>query len=189
MKNYYRTQIGFLPIVAIALVGIIAYKVWMRSHAPAAADTYQVGQPRMANPDPNIPDADRPYLPNPKLTPGSIFSGVTAAQVCVRGYARSVRHVPHEEKLEVYRAYGIPHHRPREYEVDHLVPLELGGDNTPTNLWPQPYEGQWNAYHKDRLEDELHRRVCNGSMPLAEAQREIASDWVAAYRQYFGGGQ
>src|SRR6266404_1126171 len=28
--------------------------------------------------------------------------------------------------------------------------------------------------------------VCDGRVPLAEAQREIAMDWIAAYRKYVG---
>ena len=29
-------------------------------------------------------------------------------------------------KREVYREYGITSHGPGDYEVDHLIPLELG---------------------------------------------------------------
>jgi hypothetical protein len=29
--------------------------------------------------------------------------------------------------------------------------------------------------------------VCSGQLALGEAQREIASDWYAAYRRYSGG--
>ena len=70
--------------------------------------------------------------------------------------------------------------------MDHLISLELGGDNQSTNLWPEPYYGQCNARDKDRLENELHRRVCSGAMSLKQAQQEIATDWVAAYRKYLG---
>src|SRR5471030_2075660 len=58
-------------------------------------------------------------------TPGAFFPDVTADQICVRGYAKSVRNVPVSEKREVYREYGISHHSPGEYEVDHLISLEL----------------------------------------------------------------
>jgi hypothetical protein len=34
---------------------------------------------------------------------------------------------------------------------------------------------------KDHLEDDLHRSVCAGSMQLADAQRLIAGDWIAAW--------
>jgi len=187
--------VDITPAIIIGLIGIIAYKFWVRSHTTVNwtlptqiqhAQSPNGPSPESPNGSSSVPKEDRPFLPNPELTPGSVFVGVSAAQVCVPGYARSVRNVPHEEKLEVYHLYQIPHHKPRSYEIDHLVSLELGGDNTMANLWPQPYEGQWGAHTKDRLENELHRRVCNGSMPLAEAQREIYSDWVATYRKYLG---
>ncbi len=39
---------------------------------------------------------------------------------------------------------------------------------------------------KDRLENFLHAEVCAGRMPIEQAQREIASDWIAAYQKYLG---
>lgn len=39
--------------------------------------------------------------PNPGLTPGDVFPGATAAQVCVPGYSKSVRNVSSEEKAAV----------------------------------------------------------------------------------------
>jgi hypothetical protein len=89
-------------------------------------------------------------------------------------------------KRSVYRAYGIATHAPGEYEVDHLISLELGGSNAAANLWPQPYRTEpWNAHVKDRLENELHRRVCRAELDLGTAQREIAGNWIEAYRRYF----
>jgi len=42
----------------------------------------------------------------------------------------------------------------RDYEEDHLVPLEVGGNpHDPRNLWPEPLHGPWNARMKDRLEN------------------------------------
>jgi hypothetical protein len=73
------------------------------------------------------------------------------------------------------------------YEEDHLISLELGGDPTSeSNLWPEPWNGDLNAHIKDRLENELHRQVCDGSVKLETAQKAIAFDWVAAYELYVG---
>jgi hypothetical protein len=77
-----------------------------------------------------------------------------------------------------------------EYEEDHLIPLELGGAPAdPRNLWPQPRHPAdgWTARKKDRLESELHARVCDGKMPLGEAQQAIAHGWTSAYAMYVGG--
>jgi hypothetical protein len=76
---------------------------------------------------------------------------------------------------------------PSCWEEDHLISLELGGDpRSPDNLWPEPWFGDWNAHIKDTLETTLKRKVCAGEVTLAEAQQAIASDWVAAYRNYIG---
>jgi len=94
-----------------------------------------------------------------------------------------VRHVTAATKRAVYAEYHITHRAPREYEVDHLISLELGGSNSIRNLWPQSYETHpWNAHVKDVLENELHGEVCAGRMPLVAAQQEIARDWIAAFR-------
>jgi hypothetical protein len=104
------------------------------------------------------------------------------------GYAKSVRHVSGKVKAQVYAEYGIVSHRSGEYEVDHLISLELGGSNDIKNLWPESYQSEpWNAHVKDKLEDRLHSLVCAGRMSLEEAQRAIARDWIAAYLQWIGG--
>ncbi len=118
--------------------------------------------------------AENPVLPDPKLTPGDVFPDVNAAQVCVRGYSQSARNVPLEVKNAVYRKY----HRRRERgvccEIDHLVPLSLGGTNDIRNLWPQP---SVQARQKDDLETALHWAVCDSRMPLSEAQDCIRNNW------------
>jgi len=38
---------------------------------------------------------------------------------------------------------------------------------------------------KDELEGLLPTLVCRGAVDLATAQREIAANWIAAYKKYF----
>lgn len=129
---------------------------------------------------------DSPILPNPAITPGATLP-VVAADVCVRGYSSKVRNVPQRVKEAVYREYGITARGVGEYEVDHLISLELGGSNSIKNLWPQSFKtSPYNAHVKDALENRLHSRVCGGTMTLSEAQKEISSDWTLAYKKYFG---
>jgi hypothetical protein len=72
-------------------------------------------------------------------------------------------------------------------EIDHLNSLELGGSNEQTNLWPEPYHGtDWNAHVKDQLENFLHTHGCSGDIALDQAQKEIATDWIASYKERFG---
>jgi hypothetical protein len=172
-----RALIWLVVVLVVALVAGLAYWAAFRSVGPV--ETGEAG-PARAGP----PAADLSFLPNPARTPGATLP-VTARDLCVPGYSRKVRHVPAEVKQSVYRAYGITGHAPGEYEVDHLISLELGGSNAARNLWPQSYyTSPWNAHVKDRLENELHRRVCDGELDLATAQRQIAGNWIEAYRIY-----
>ena len=133
---------------------------------------------------------DVAVLPDSSLTPGEVFADSTAAQVCVSGYARRVRNVLPEQYLQVYAGYGLTYPQPPgSHELDHLVPLELGGDNSNRNLWPEPALPVPGFHQKDELENFLHDQVCAGRLALSEAQRGIASDWVALYQRFLGGGQ
>lgn len=129
--------------------------------------------------------ADDPIRPNPSFTPGEILTTQTDT-VCQPGYSRAVRHTSGRLKAFVYEEYGI-NRKEGHYEVDHLIPLSLGGADSVKNLWPESYDTEpWNAAVKDKLEDFLHREVCAGRIPLAEAQREIAHDWISTYQRYLG---
>ena len=126
------------------------------------------------------------YLPNHELTPGDTLD-VTKDDICTPGYSRKVRDVPEAVKKEAYERYGITSHQPHEYEVDHLISLELGGSNSIKNLWPESYQTEpWNAHVKDALENHLHKLVCDRQLDLKTAQQEIATDWIAAYKKYLG---
>lgn len=121
-------------------------------------------------------------LPDPSCTPGAVDPSVTQANIgstiCARGYTTRIRPPESETdrlKAQMYRAYGIPDGTPSE--LDHLVPLELGGANDVTNLWPEVGK-QPNP--KDKVENDLRKAVCSGKVSLAAAQKAIASDWLTA---------
>jgi hypothetical protein len=113
------------------------------------------------------------------LTPGAVFERVTADQVCVAGYSSGVRDVSSGERSQVYAEYGIVD-MPGADEVDHYIPLELGGSNDIANLWPEPYATP-GAHEKDRVENYLHSQVCSGALALGDAQQMIVGDWYAVY--------
>jgi hypothetical protein len=131
--------------------------------------------------------------PDGRCTPGTVNPAVTQATIgstiCKSGWTASVRpseSITAPEKLASLRAYGeSPASR---FEYDHFVPLELGGAaNDSRNLWPEPdYPARHGFYlnPKDLVETSLKHRVCDGRMTLAAAQREIASNWVAALARY-----
>ena len=124
-----------------------------------------------------------PSLPDPIMTPGAVDLAATREVVC-NGTTRTRRHVSATMKAEVLAAYNIPDAASPFYEIDHLVPLAIGGANTVANLWPQPWA---EAVQKDVLEVELQRRVCHGLLSQTEAQREVADDWTVAYGRHVGG--
>jgi hypothetical protein len=125
--------------------------------------------------------AYRGQLPDPRCTPGSIDPAVTQqnirSTICRHGYTRTVR--PPESQTErfkfdvAYPAYGTS----GRTELDHLVPLELGGSNDATNLWP---EKPPTPNPKDSVERALNRAVCDGTITLAAAQQAIAANWTTA---------
>jgi hypothetical protein len=121
-------------------------------------------------------------LPDSACTPGAIFPNATVDQICQSGYSSTVRNVPQSEKDQVFAEYGIASHAPGEYEVDHLISLELGGSNDIANLWPQPASPTPGFHQKDQLENYLHDQVCGGKLSLPQAQAEISTNWLAVYQ-------
>ena len=107
-------------------------------------------------------------------TPGALNGDVTQATIgstiCRRGWTRTVRppvSYTNALKLRQLRQVGL-RGPPSHFQEDHLISLELGGNPVdPRNLWPEPYP---RAAAVDRIEDELNRKVCDGSLSLAAAQ-------------------
>lgn len=123
-------------------------------------------------------------FPEPSLTPG-VAAAVNRDQICQSTGPKN-RIVPASLQRRVFEEYGIAGASPRAYEVDYLITPALGGADDIRNLWPQSYSpAVWNARVKDALEDRLHDLVCDGRLDLATAQRDISSDWIAAYKKYF----
>ena len=132
--------------------------------------------------------------PDPTCTPGVADPRVTQANIhetiCRSGYSSSVRpstSVTRPIKAERMKAYGYSD-SPANYELDHLISLELGGHPSDVrNLWPEAYgRSQWDAARKDQVENKLHALVCAGTVSLADAQHLEATDWKAAWARYVG---
>ena len=131
-------------------------------------------------------------LPDPSINPGAINSSVTQTNihqtVCVKGYTKSIRptaHFTNSLKKRQLREYGYADRNPKHYEEDHLIALSIGGaPSDPRNLWPEPRNSEWNAEKKDGLEFVLYKMVCNQEISLAEAQHEMATNWIEAWKRY-----
>jgi len=130
-------------------------------------------------------NADGPK-PKPRLTPGETRP-ITLDQVCRSPKAEVISSgISPETRRQVFASYGIHAAQVNEFEVDYLITPDLGGAGSIRNLWPQPYSARWNARVKDELEQRLHDLVCEGKLDLSTAQRELATDWIGAYKKYFG---
>jgi hypothetical protein len=131
-------------------------------------------------------------LPNPSLTPGAINPEITQQNihqtVCIKGYTKMIRppaNYTNKLKKRQLREYGYNDRNPKHYEEDHLIPLSIGGNpRDPRNLWPEPRNSEWSAAKKDDLEFTLYRMVCKNEISLKDAQAEIASNWIEAWKRY-----
>jgi hypothetical protein len=82
-------------------------------------------------------------------------------------------------KKYLMRQQGIEFSHIHDYELDHIIPLALGGHpRNPSNLMLQPWEGADGAKVKDKLEVRLQHAVCKGKIKLTVAQACIAEDWI-----------
>jgi hypothetical protein len=123
-------------------------------------------------------------VPDPRLTPGATVRH-SRDEVC-RDSNSNNKSVSVDLQRRVFQEYGIRNPEPSFYEVDYLITPALGGADDIRNLWPQSYRGTvWNAQVKDELEDHLREQVCLGHLDLSTAQREIATNWIEAYKKYF----
>lgn len=129
--------------------------------------------------------ADAMLLPDQSLTPGATRP-VSIGEICSLAHDQVVRPVSEVLQEKVFQEYGLRDVRVENYEVDYLISPGLGGADDIRNLWPEPrYNTTWNSFVKDQLEDYLHESVCRGKISLPEAQKDVANDWISAYKKYF----
>lgn len=131
------------------------------------------------------------WLPDPGCTPGAASSAVNQGNIrttiCQSGYATAVR-APRPEtsrvKTSAMRSYNLPTPGRVTTELDHQIPLELGGSNDVRNLWPEPSDIPNGKFRntKDSVERTLHHEVCltHPRITLRQAQNAINNDWTTA---------
>jgi hypothetical protein len=120
---------------------------------------------------------------NPDVTQSTINK-----TICVPGYTQTVRPsttYTNGVKKKLMTAQGLSWNDRSDYELDHVVPLTLGGSPRSTdNLKLQPWEGADGAKVKDKLEMRLNKLVCTGKVKLKDAQTCIYKNWQACARKY-----
>lgn len=115
-------------------------------------------------------------LPDPSLTPGKVAAG-----------PRDLRGVTFGMEQHVFTRYRIPPERHGQFRIDHLIPLELGGADDISNLWPQPVKIRpYNPRRKEMLTKRLIELIAAGLMTRTQAQEVIRRDWISAYVDYIG---
>ncbi|HEY4898916.1 MAG TPA: hypothetical protein VIH79_04270 [Candidatus Nanopelagicaceae bacterium] len=135
-------------------------------------------------------------LPNTKLTPGAINPSVTQANIkttiCVIGWTATVRppatYTNHLKYAQLHSGYNLGGDlNLKDYEEDHIVPLETGGNPSSTlNLFPEPRNIKYGSYLKDQLENQMHQLVCSGQVSLKTAQSVFLTNWEKGYVKYVG---
>jgi hypothetical protein len=136
--------------------------------------------------------------PDRQFTPGVANPDVTQANIketiCKSGWTATVRppaSYTNNLKKEGITQYGYDDSKLADYEEDHFIALEIGGNpKDPNNLWPEPYDTKIDgktigAHQKDKVEDLLKKQVCNGTITLKEAQDQITGDWYKIYLAHF----
>jgi hypothetical protein len=108
-----------------------------REFMPAAVTKSSECKPNGANPD-------------PACTPGAVM-GISEDVVC-NDSTKGRRAVTTRMKNQVYTDYAVASHPRGAYEIDHFIPLELGGSNDIANLWPQPARPAPGFHEKDKVE-------------------------------------
>lgn len=164
--SFFGHRLGWAAFFAVLLLLSITPLVW-----------HQIAQQRVGQPS-------APTVPNPNLTPGATLL-LSRPAVCRQLNSKNKK-VPTALQKRVFAEYGIHRAAPGAYEIDYLITPALGGADDIHNLWPESNRAApWNAQVKDALEDRLRNMVCDGQLDLQVAQRDLASNWIEAYKKYF----
>ncbi|NKQ56705.1 hypothetical protein HFP15_27910 [Amycolatopsis sp. K13G38] len=180
MASTKRWSLALLAVAAIGLAGCHAPRVASSSATAATTSAAPVKTSGC-----HVRTENGQPLPDPACTPGVTNPAVTQTDlqstVCKSGWTKTIRPPASYTdglKRQGIAAYGDTDTKPGDYEEDHLISLELGGaPSDPGNLWPEPGASP-NA--KDKVENALHKAMCDGKVTLAAAQHAIATDWTTA---------
>jgi hypothetical protein len=173
----------------LMVLALLAVAWFFRTQFPPSGTKSPVSsesaQSRVGPPD-IYPDSTRtPGAINPEITQENIRETICNPRWSTKSIRPEASYT-NRLKIEQIGEYRYADSRLRDYEEDHFIPLELGGNPTdPKNLWPEPFETSipdGGAHAKDRVENYLHSEVCSGSLTLDQAQREISEDWYRVYQ-------
>lgn len=205
-----RNRLFFVRLLSAAagvVLGVAFVYFWTRPADPSAAyfpaahvtpgldiplgvDTEISGRPPGKQPN-QLPPGPV-YRPNPALTPGAAATTDLKA-VCATPKHSGVLFRPGTQNTAVdptiqqtvFAAYKIALSREGLYGLDYLVPLQLGGAQVASNVWPVPRTTRGLGFHeKEVLNIRLHVLVCHNEMTLVDAQQQMEHDWVSLWVHY-----
>jgi hypothetical protein len=183
MRNRKNTTL----VLVILVVLVVVLWLW-RTSSTAQKSSQNIGSiATHAGPADIYPDPERtPGAANPEITQDNIRETICNPRWSTKSI-RPAASYTNRLKVEQIREYSYADSSLKDYEEDHFIPLELGGNPTdPRNLWPEPYETSipdGGAHAKDQVENYLHAEVCAGSLTLEQAQKEITEDWYRVYTE------
>lgn len=177
--------------------------------APDGTVDIPLPRPRPSPPQDDMSDMPSwPIHPPDDITPGAIREELSLEDILATKWGDDPRRVTSKMKQEAFENYDLSGYddttyRPDEYgrswQIDHLIPRQMGGADEMENLWPAPYgevfdpnfpayttEAPWNVVRKDITANRLMQEVREGRMSLEEARERIQGDWTQTYMEFYG---
>jgi hypothetical protein len=164
------------------------------SGGPAAAPPQPPAVPGQASTGPDLtgvqlPDFVMPLIkggisrPDSKLTPGDVTT-TDATTVCALPPHGVRNPISFSMQTAVFGEYGYTTPaQQHKYILDYLVPWDLGGALDEANIWPAAVRGT-GFYEKIQTDSVLRELVCRRALSLRQAQRDLETDWYAAWLRY-----
>ena len=127
------------------------------------------------------PGTDPSLPPKPGLVPGEFSDQI-------KWKAESPQRMPHKYKAAVFAYNGIPWEQRSNYVIVFLVPPEVGGELSSSNLYPIPLK--YAQAKKDADAAMVARCIAdiqtNNARLINQHRSGFAKNWVAEHKKYAG---
>ena len=189
-----RRPLRGLAALAVTLAVSAAVAGCGTSASPAAAPPQPPVVPGQATTGPDLtgvqlPDFVMPLIkggisrPDRNLSPGDVTT-TDANTVCALPTHGVRNPIPFATQTAVFDEYGYTTPaQQHKYILDYLVPWDLGGALDEANIWPAAVRGT-GFYEKIQTDHVLRELVCRRALSLQQAQRDLETDWYAAWLRY-----
>lgn len=125
-------------------------------------------------------------LPDHKLTPGEWEE----RPLWDEDGDSVLNRLPEKFKAPIWQKHGIPFESRTNYALNFLIPVQLGGQMSPDNVWPVPKSS---IQAKREIDAELVRRVkerhraksmIDDDAAVREMRAEVSTNWISARKKY-----